>query len=71
MQDEKEIKKETKQNSDKSSGNPESDGFNAEELGEQSIYEDETEIAQRIRRGNKGKEEGDELDIVGSVESEN
>lgn len=67
MQEEKEIKKETKQNSDKTSGNPECDGFDAEELGQQSIYEEETEIAQRIRRGDKGKEEGDELDVAGSV----
>lgn len=68
MREETRKKKESKQNSDKSSGNPKKDGFSAEELGEESIYEEETEIAQRIRRENKDKEEGDEADIVGSVE---
>lgn len=58
------ISKEKKQNSEKSSCNPKLDGYNAEELGEQSSYEDETEIAQRIRRGNSDKEKGDERDVL-------
>ncbi|MBX7171512.1 MAG: hypothetical protein K1X72_11195 [Pyrinomonadaceae bacterium] len=46
------------------------DGFTAEEIGEASAYEDETETAQRIRRGDETKGNPDERDIVAVVKSE-
>lgn len=61
---------EAKQNASKTSGNPQIDNFNAEELGEQSIYEGETEIAQRMRRGSASQEEGDKRDVVGAPDFE-
>ena len=61
------MKKQPKQNADKTSGKTRRNNFNAEELGEQSSYEGETEIAQRMRRGAK-KEKGDERDVVGSTD---
>lgn len=63
------MKKVSKQNVGKSEENPHQDGFNAEELGEQSIYEKETEIARRIRRGQAHTEQGDEVDVAGSPDS--
>lgn len=46
------------------------DGFTAEEIGEASAYEDETETAQRMRRGDETKGNPDERDVVSVVKSE-
>lgn len=48
----------------------ERDGYTAEEIGEQSSYEDETETARRMRRGDETKGDPDERDIAGAVDSE-
>jgi hypothetical protein len=55
-----------KQNSEHASGNPERDNFNADEIGEQSIYEDTTEAAQQMRRGDETQGDADERDVVGA-----
>lgn len=48
----------------------EHEGFNSAELGEQAVYDDETEIARRIRRGDESKGDPDERDIAGAPHSE-
>lgn len=55
---------------DQVSRNPQLDNFDAQELGAQSSYEDETEMAQRMRRGSADKEEGDKRDVVGATDFE-
>lgn len=46
------------------------EGWVAEELGEQSSYEDTTEMKRRIRRGNETKGEPDERDVAGAISIE-
>jgi hypothetical protein len=62
---------EQKQNAgeDEQSQQVERDGFTAEELGEASAYENETEVAQRMRRGDESKGDPDARDTVGAVDS--
>lgn len=48
----------------------ERNGFTAEELGEQSSYDDETEIARRMRRGDESKGDPDERDVAGAPDAE-
>lgn len=48
----------------------ERNGFTAEEIGEQSAYEDETETARRMRRGDETKGDPDERDVAGAVKSQ-
>ena len=48
----------------------ERNGFTAEELGEQSSYDDGTDIARRMRRGDESKGDPDERDTAGAVKSE-
>jgi hypothetical protein len=60
-----------KQNADQSSGNPQQDNFDAEEIAEQSIYENETQVAQQIRRGGETDDEkADDRDVVGKADIE-
>ncbi len=47
--------------------NPQQDGFTAEELGEASIYEDATQMAQQMRRGDESKGDPNERDITGAT----
>ena len=61
---------EQKQNADRTAQKIERDGFTAEEIGEQAAYEDETETARRMRRGNELKGDPDERDVAGAVKSE-
>lgn len=63
---------ERKQNADRDrkAQQVERNGFTAEEIGEESSYEDETETAQRMRRGDETKGDPDERDEVGAVKSE-
>ena len=44
--------------------------WSAEELGEQSSYEDETEMKRRLARGNETVGNPDERDVAGSVRPE-
>ncbi len=45
--------------------NPEREGFTAEELGEASIYDDATQIAQQMRRGDETQGDPNSRDIAG------
>lgn len=49
----------------------ERDGFTAEDLGAASSYNDSTEIAQQMRRGDETKPNPDERDVVGSTTAAN
>ena len=42
-------------------------GWNAEELGEQSSYEKETEITRRVKRGDETLGDPDQRDVAGGV----
>lgn len=60
-----------KQNTDASGDVPEQDNFNAEEIAEQSIYENETEVAQQMRRGGETDDEkADDRDVAGKADIE-
>lgn len=61
---------EQKQNADRAAQKIERDGFTAEEIGEEAAYEDETETARRVRRGDETKGDPDERDVAGAVKSE-
>jgi len=63
---------EQKQNADRdrAAQKIERDGFTAEEIGEEAAYEDETETARRMRRGDETKGDPDERDVAGAVKSE-
>lgn len=52
---------------DKDPQNVEQDGFTAQELGEASAYNDTTEIAQQMRRGDETKGDPNERDAVGDT----
>ncbi len=43
------------------------DGFSAEELGEASAYNDTTEMAQQMRRGDESQGDPNERDAVGAT----
>lgn len=47
--------------------NPQQEGFTAEELGEASIYDDATQMAQQMRRGDESKGDPNERDIAGTT----
>ena len=61
---------EQKQSADKDAapGQVQQDGFTAEELGQASIYDDQTTIAQQMRRGDESKREPDGRDVVGATD---
>ncbi len=46
--------------------NPQQDNFNAEELGEQSIYEDTTDMLRQMSRGDETKGDPDSRDAAGA-----
>jgi hypothetical protein len=48
----------------------ERDGFTADEIGAQSAYDDETDAARRLRRGDESRGDADERDIAGAVGSD-
>ncbi len=56
---------------DRKQENVERDGFTAEELGEASAYNDTTEIAQQMRRGDETKGDPNDRDIVGATTAAN
>ena len=43
------------------------DGWSAEELGEESSYEDTTEIARRLRRGDETAGDPNARDVAGTI----
>jgi len=51
--------------------NVEREGFTAEELGEASSYNDTTEIAQQMRRGDETKGDPNDRDVVGATTAAN
>lgn len=56
---------------DRDPENVERDGFTAEELGEASAYNDTTELAQQMRRGDESQGDPNERDAVGAVDAAN
>ncbi|MDQ4119961.1 MAG: hypothetical protein M3209_00655 [Acidobacteriota bacterium] len=58
-----------KQDSGKSGGETSREGFNADEIAEQSSYTDSTEAAQQMRRGGEeDKERANDLDAAGKAD---
>lgn len=62
-----------KQNLQKQSGDQDTaqtarEGFTAEELGHASIYDDPTQIAQQMRRGDESVGDPNARDVVGASE---
>ena len=58
-----------KQDSGKSGGETTREGFNADEIAEQSAYTDSTEAAQQMRRGGEeDKEKADNQDAAGKAD---
>jgi len=60
------------QNQQKQSGDADTtdtarDGFTAEELGQASIYDDPTQIAQQMRRGDESQGDPNDRDEVGAT----
>lgn len=45
------------------------DGYTAAEIGAESAYNDSTETAQQIRRGDETKGDADDRDVVGATTS--
>ena len=50
--------------------NVEKEGWSAEDLGEESSYEDETEISRRLRRGDETAGDPNARDVAGAVPEE-
>jgi hypothetical protein len=58
-----------KQDAGKSGGETTREGFSADEIGQQSAYEDSTEVAQQMRRGGEeNKEKADDQDAAGKAD---
>ena len=51
--------------------NVEIDGFTAAELGEASAYNDSTELAQQMRRGDESEGDPNDRDAVGATDAAN
>jgi len=56
---------------DRDPENVERDGFTAEELGEASAYNDTTEMAQQMRRGDETEGDPNDRDVVGATTAAN
>lgn len=56
---------------DRDPKNVEKDGFTAAELGEASIYNDSTEMAQQMRRGDETESDPNDRDVVGASNAAN
>lgn len=61
-----------KQNADRDDNGQkvERDGYTADEIGTQSAYDDETDAARRLRRGDESRGDADERDVAGGVDSD-
>lgn len=60
-----------KQSGDRDATQTAREGFTAEELGEASIYDDQTQIAQQMRRGDESEGDPDARDVVGATSVQN
>ena len=60
--------KSQKQSLDKDSTGTERGGYLADELGAASIYDDPTQIAQQMRRGDEPQGDANDRDIVGATD---
>ncbi len=56
-----------KQDGDKDSTQTQSEGFSADKLGQASIYDDATQIAQRIQRGEESQGDSDARGTAGAT----
>ncbi len=57
-----------KQDGDKESTDTGRDGFSADELGAASMYDDPTQIAQQMRRGDELQGDANDRDVVGATD---
>jgi hypothetical protein len=57
-----------KQSGDMDTTDTEREGFSADELGQASIYDDTTQIAQQMRRGDESKGDPNARDTVGATD---
>lgn len=63
------MSEQPKQDSGKSGGETSKDNFTADEIAQQSIYEDSTLVAQQIRRGGEtDNEAADDRDAAGKAD---
>ncbi len=63
------MSEQPKQDTGKSGGETSQDNFTADEIAQQSIYEDSTQVAQEIRRGGEtDNEAADDRDAVGKAD---
>ena len=60
-----------KQSGDRDETETTREGFSAEELGAASIYDDQTQIAQQMRRGDESKGDPNARDHVGATDVSN
>lgn len=58
----------TKQEADEDTTDTTRDGFSADELGAASIYDDPTQIAQQMRRGDESQGDPNARDAVGATD---
>lgn len=56
-----------KQSLDKDTTDTQLEGFSADELGAASIYDDPTQIAQQMRRGDESQPNPNDRDLVGAT----
>ncbi|MEP6924708.1 MAG: hypothetical protein ABI954_09605 [Pyrinomonadaceae bacterium] len=56
-----------KQDANKSGSETTRENFSAEEIAQQASYDDSTQIAQQMRRGDESKGDPDERDEVGTA----
>ncbi len=57
-----------KQSGDMDTTDTEREGFSADELGQASIYDDATQIAQQMRRGDESKGDPNARDTAGATD---
>lgn len=57
-----------KQSADKDSTDAEREGFSADDLGAASAYDDPTQIAQQMRRGDESQLDPNNRDVVGATD---
>lgn len=57
-----------KQSGDKDTTGAEREGFSADELGQASIYDDPTQIAQQMQRGDESKGDPNARDTAGATD---
>lgn len=68
MPDETSNQPHAKQEGDEANTDTEREGYSADELGAASIYDDPTQIAQQMRRGDESQGDPDARDVVGTTD---